>query len=223
MQYLLISRHGNTFAPTDKVVWVGANNDLPLVESGNNQATVLAQTLDEAGLIPQVIHTGPLKRTFCHAQIIRDKLSKNIPIQIDNRLREIDYGKWSGLTDQEIKEQFGDEELDHWRNNGIWPASFNGSEQETIDAVLSFADDTVIKQPDRKLTLAITSNGCIKYFLKLLANEENNLVGKWKVATGQVSLLAFSKSTWELMAWNESPHFVCNILKAKIKALAGIA
>ena len=31
---LLLVRHGNTFAPGDRVVWVGKGQDLPLVESG---------------------------------------------------------------------------------------------------------------------------------------------------------------------------------------------
>jgi probable phosphoglycerate mutase len=35
---LILSRHGNTFSPQDAVVWVGAKQDLPLVDSGVLQA-----------------------------------------------------------------------------------------------------------------------------------------------------------------------------------------
>jgi probable phosphoglycerate mutase len=221
MQHLLLCRHGNTFAPTDKVVWVGAHNDLPLVESGINQAKNLALALHDVGLVPPVIHTGPLKRTFSYAQIIRDKLGKDIPIQIDNRLREIDYGKWSGLTDKEIRGNYGDEDFDQWQNQGTWPDCFKGTEKEIIAAVTSFTEDTVIKKPQQKLTMAITSNGCMKYFLKLVTIDGNRLLNKWKVSTGQVSLLAYDNSTWEIIAWNESPEIVCNLLQTKIRALAG--
>jgi broad specificity phosphatase PhoE len=221
MQYLLLSRHGNTFAPTDKIVWVGAHNDLPLVESGIKQADTLGQALLDSCLIPQTIYTGPLKRAFIYAQIIRDKLSLDIPLQIDSRLQEIDYGKWSGLCDQEIREQFGDDELDQWRNKGIWPESFNSSEKEIIAQVFSFVDDIIIKQPAKRLTLAVTSNGCLKYFLQLVMNTQNK-PNKWKVSTGQTCLLAFINSTWEIVAWNESPLSVCTRLKTEFKALARI-
>ena len=62
MRFLLLGRHGNTFAPTDKVVWVGAHNDLPLVESGLKQAHTLADALQENAVIPQAIYCGPLKQ-----------------------------------------------------------------------------------------------------------------------------------------------------------------
>ena len=35
---LILARHGNTFAPTDKPFWVGARSDLSLVEKGLAQA-----------------------------------------------------------------------------------------------------------------------------------------------------------------------------------------
>ena len=39
---LLLVRHGNTFGPGDAVTWVGAREDLPLVESGEAQARMRA-------------------------------------------------------------------------------------------------------------------------------------------------------------------------------------
>ena len=35
---LILSRHGNTFSPGEKAVWVGRRSDLPLVEEGRRQA-----------------------------------------------------------------------------------------------------------------------------------------------------------------------------------------
>ncbi len=63
MQYLLLARHGNTFAPGQKVVWVGARNDLSLVESGLAQAHVLAEALEKASVKPDAIYAATLKRT----------------------------------------------------------------------------------------------------------------------------------------------------------------
>ena len=42
---LLLARHGNTFEPSDKVVWVGARTDLPLTSMGREQAAALGEGL----------------------------------------------------------------------------------------------------------------------------------------------------------------------------------
>ena len=50
---LYLIRHGNTFAPGDKVTWVGSQNDLPLVESGIQQAQTLSSALQKQNIIPK--------------------------------------------------------------------------------------------------------------------------------------------------------------------------
>ena len=223
MQYLLLARHGNTFAPNDKVVWVGSSHDLPLVGSGIKQADNLSQALLNASLVPEAIYAGPLKRTLSYAQFVHNRLNLNVGISIDNRLHEIDYGQWSGLTDEEIKFQFGLDEFDQWQKQGGWPASFGSSEKEIITQVLSFIDDTIIGQPNKLFTLATTSNGRLKYFLKLVPDlwTEFTSTSKWKVSTGRVSLLALNHSTWSVVAWNESPAEACALIKDSLKASAG--
>ena len=42
---IIISRHGNTFEPDEKVVWAGATNDLPLAAKGIEQAKNLGAWL----------------------------------------------------------------------------------------------------------------------------------------------------------------------------------
>ncbi len=213
MRYLLLARHGNTFSPQDKVVWVGANNDVPLVESGIKQADNLAQAICDHDIMPDTIYAGTLKRTASYAQMVANKL--NIAVRLDNRLHEIDYGGWSGLSDQEIKEQFGNNEFDQWQNQGAWPVSFASSEQETIDQVFSFAEEAIVNQPNKKLALAVTSNGRLKYFLKLLPYLWKDFTGtsKWKVSTGKVSLLSFTNSGWAMICWNEDPYVACSLIR----------
>lgn len=59
MTKILLARHGNTFGPGDTPVWVGAKEDLPLVESGEAQARALGEALAAAGLTPGRIVCGP--------------------------------------------------------------------------------------------------------------------------------------------------------------------
>lgn len=208
MQYLLLARHGNTFAPGQKAVWVGARNDLSLVDSGVAQAESLAQALEKASIKPEATYAARLKRTVSYAQIVHDQLQLSKAVILDHRLDEIDYGSWSGLSNDEIKSKFGDIELNEWMQYGKWPASFAGSESVIEEQVESFVQEVVEEQADKKLTLAVSSNGRLKYFLKLMQDIYSDYIehAKWKVATGNICLLSYSKGLWDLICWNENPH-----------------
>ena len=120
MQYLLLARHGNTFAPGQKVVWVGARDDLPLVESGIAQANILSEVLKNNAIKPNAVYAASLKRTVTYAQIICDQLNLSQTPVIDKRLNELDYGDWSGLSNNEIEERYGKDELEGWSKYGRW-------------------------------------------------------------------------------------------------------
>ncbi|HRQ61108.1 MAG TPA: histidine phosphatase family protein [Alphaproteobacteria bacterium] len=69
MTTLIIARHGNTFGPGDTVTYVGGRTDLPLVESGVEQAKALGRYLREHRLIPDVVYSSNLQRTQETARI----------------------------------------------------------------------------------------------------------------------------------------------------------
>ena len=109
---LLLARHGNTFNKGDKVVWVGARTDLPLTAKGREQAQALGQAL--APFAPRIerVISGPLLRTREHAGIATDVAGEKAAIEIDQRLREIDYGLWEAKSSEEIQAMDGGAELD---------------------------------------------------------------------------------------------------------------
>src|SRR5277367_5832540 len=106
--YLVLARHGNTFEPGQKTVWVGARNDLALSTRGIEQAQELAEACKENGITFDTIVSGPLRRTRDYARIVRDSIKAEAAPLVDERLDEIDYGSWSGLSDQEVIERFGE-------------------------------------------------------------------------------------------------------------------
>ncbi len=223
MRHLILSRHGNTFNPGDKVVWVGSQNDLPLVHSGLQQAEALASAFLASHNKPKAIYCSHLRRAVDYAQIVTDKLGITVPIVIDNRLNELDYGQWSGLEDAEIIDKFGQEDFDNWRKSGIWPksGSWGSSETAVIDQVKSFLQDMTQKHGGDETVLAITSNGRLRYFFKqitehypalLKENVENHKVGTGRVCVLELKNSASSEGTvpsikdLEILHWNEKPE-----------------
>ena len=85
---IILARHGNTFGPGDTPVWVGAKEDLPLVEKGCEQSAAVGAYLKSEGLMPDRIISGPLKRTLEGADIVAELTNFAGNIEIDDRLKE---------------------------------------------------------------------------------------------------------------------------------------
>jgi probable phosphoglycerate mutase len=77
--------------------------DIPLTETGREQARRAAEHLSKAGI--DGIVSSPLVRASDTAQAIAEVTGA--PLEIDERLIELDYGPLEGLDREKGKEQFG--------------------------------------------------------------------------------------------------------------------
>lgn len=209
MMKMILSRHGNTFNPGETAVWVGSRNDLPLVETGFNQAKILASCLQQARVYPSAIYCGPLQRTQVYAQIIVKELKLPSQPIVDERLNEIDYGVWTGLSNQQIRSQFGAQELEAWEKHSQWPstAHWDGSAELLNAQINSFCNDIIQQYSSNDTILIISSNGRLRYFLNLAPGEFEQQLAKQtvKVATGNICQLSYNKAQWKINYWNQAP------------------
>jgi broad specificity phosphatase PhoE len=206
---LVLARHGNTFEPNDKVVWVGARTDLPLTAKGREQASALGEALQpDRARIARVI-AGPLKRTREHAEIVSRALGAEDSVAIDERLREIDYGLWEGKSSGEIQEAYGDAGLDAWNKHSIWPKYANWSPNPELikKNVSELANELAENSSSEEIVLLVTSNGILRFFLHLIpgAFEKMSKEGGLKVATGHCCVLRKDDTNWDLLSWDRQP------------------
>ena len=94
---LYISRHGQT--PWNVEDLICGRTDVPLTELGQQQAKLLAESAIDKGI--DVILCSPLLRARQTAQAVSDAIG--VPVQIDERLTEFDFGTFDGTS------RFGDE------------------------------------------------------------------------------------------------------------------
>ncbi|KAF5271652.1 hypothetical protein FQR65_LT05273 [Abscondita terminalis] len=174
---IILSRHGNTFSASDPVVWVGATQDLPLVDSGILQAKCLAQTLQKAKIHPKAVYCGPLKRTRDYAAIVLEQLHSSVKPIIDARLNEIDYGNWAGLSNTQIQEIDEGDELAAWENLSVWPkiARWSGSPTQMIKEVKMFSKALVAQYEPTDTIVVITSNADTLQRYNIEVDENINL------------------------------------------------
>ena len=201
MSRVLLARHGNTFGPGDTPVWVGAKEDLLLVESGEAQATSLGVALREAGLVPARIISGPLKRTRRAAEIVSGLTRFAGEIEIDDRLKEIDYGSWGGKSNDQIAAEYGQDMLDTWDKHHTRPDGVDWKpDDDTLkaNALAAMADAA---RTDG-IALIVTSNGVLRYMHAALDGEDGNA----KVKTGHVCAADIDGETGRRLFWNEKPE-----------------
>ena len=94
---LYVTRHGET-------TWNAAERvcgraDAPLTEKGQKQAEKLAEKVSALQIpVTKIIHS-PLQRAKDTAQAVADKL--HLPMEVDERLIEMDFGEYDGMPSHE--------------------------------------------------------------------------------------------------------------------------
>lgn len=197
---LVFGRHGNTFNPDDRTVWVGGGTDLPLVRKGVEQAHNAARTLAEKGLTPHRVYAASLLRTSEFAKIVCDDLAAAAPI-LDSRLNEIDYGAWEGASTEEIAaDPARAQALELWQNADVWPDVLGWkTTQEQVEANLAgvFADIGVDR--GEETVLLISSNGVLRFAPRVLGVKDNR---SYRLKTGALGTAERQADhSWRVLFW----------------------
>ncbi|MBI3762544.1 MAG: histidine phosphatase family protein [Chloroflexi bacterium] len=159
---LFLIRHAETTLSVEDRF--AGSTDVLLSDRGREQVRGLAHRL--ATFRPAAIYASPMKRTVETAQIL--SAPHGLPVQTDARLREIDHGRWEGLTRKEVEAQFPME-------SGMWiadPYNFAPIGGETGRAVVERAvpaiKEIVAAHPN-ELIFAVSHKATIRliigYFL----------------------------------------------------------
>lgn len=161
---LLLARHAQ--ADRQQVGRFLGSTDVPLSELGLRQATALAASLRLNQSVPLLV--SPLRRAVETAECFDREL------RVESDLREIDFGRWEGLSFDEIASADGEGEVERWRDFDLQFA-FPGGESlggfvtriaRAADRLASVASDTVI---------AVTHGGVIRAMIcHLLGLEPRN-------------------------------------------------
>lgn len=102
MTILYVTRHGETVWNREKRFQGHMNSDL--TQKGIQAAELLSIRMEDIDI--DYIISSPIKRAYQTAEIVRGK--KNVDIITDDGLKEINLGKFEGLTYDEIYEKYSD-------------------------------------------------------------------------------------------------------------------
>lgn len=152
MTKLIIVRHCQALGNLERFFQGRIDSDI--TQTGRAQIGAAAELLSAEPI--DIMYTSTLKRAKLTAEGIN--IYHEVPIIIDERLAEINAGKWEGVSISEIEKNYPDE-FDKWRN---FPSVFQAPEGESMSEVydrMKAAVDDIIKANDGK-TVCIVSHGC---------------------------------------------------------------
>ncbi len=145
MSTFLLIRHGENDLVGHAIA--GRGPGIHLNETGRDQANRLADHLANSSI--QQILSSPLERTRETAEPLAQRLG--LPIQLSDRLLEVDFGDWTGKQIAEL-DRVGDwKQWNTWRSIGRIP---NGESMFEVQArVVDEIEGLRRRFPDQKLAL----------------------------------------------------------------------
>ena len=204
MTTLIIARHGNTFTKDQTPTRVGGRTDLPLVDSGCEQAKKIGAWLKENDYLPETTYSSELQRTKETAEIAIQECGYKQPVFPLTIFNEIDYGPDENKTEEDVVHRIGQPAIDDWNSKAIVPDGWQFDPASCIENWKNFAQHIVDDQQD--IILVVTSNGIARFAPHITDDfeafaEKNDI----KLSTGALAVLKYEDNKWHITDWNIRP------------------
>ncbi|MBR5950451.1 MAG: histidine phosphatase family protein [Actinomycetaceae bacterium] len=187
---IIFWRHGQTDYNQERRVQ-GAL-DIELNESGIVQAERIAPYV--AAMNPTRIISSPLKRAVRTAETVAGL--KGLPVELDERLRERNFGDFEGLTREELSERFP-EEYALWKSGGT-PTQRGVETRGAVGERTSQAIIEACEQMDGGVLLVVAHGAALSCAMTAMLGLDSDV---WSGVAG------LDNCHWSLMRSFEQPPF----------------
>ncbi len=202
---LTIVRHGNTFEAGETPRRVGLRTDLPLVDSGRDQARALGRWFAANGIHFDAALTSPLRRTRETAALILAEQAHPPVLELADWLAEVDHGPDEDQPEAVVIERIGAEALSAWETNGTAPRDWV-VDADTRQAAWRRLFDEASPSHDRTLLL-VTSNGAARFALLAdpVLRAQARVRPSLKLRTGAFGRIIIDENGPHLAEWDRRP------------------
>jgi probable phosphoglycerate mutase len=194
-------RHGVSMA-NEEGKFQGQIYNTDLSDFGRRQVNLLAKRL--TGRSVTKIISSPLKRTYQTAEEISGLAGK--PIIVDDRLMEMDHGKWDGQDQTWIKDNYS-ELFEAWQKD---PAKIQYPNGENMTDVAKRVDDFLKAVPLEPGTVIVTHETIIKLLIAMSERELSERIWSQEVSHASVNLfegnVADGKNILKILKINDTEH-----------------
>ena len=190
LRLIIFLRHGQAKNNTERVL-AGRTPGIPLTETGTQQAERIAKFLKPLNI--STIYSSPIERAKNTAKIVSQHNS--VDVNIDERLIELDMGKFTGMAYDDIFSKHGNVFLKFYQ--GELEIAHNGVETfvEVKKRVTDIVDH-VIKEHNDQNVLLVTHMDPIKAMLSTVMDLKPNSL--FELIIENASLTVFKEEQGKL-------------------------
>jgi len=161
---IIFLRHGQAKNNTERIL-AGRTEGVPLTDTGIKQSEYTAELLEHMNI--SAIYSSPIERAKHTAEIVGKHNS--LDITIDDRLNELDMGKFTGMPYDKIIQSHGNVFMKFY--NSDLEIAHNGVETfpDVKKRILGIVDYVIEKYPDENILL-VTHMDPIKAMLSTVVD-----------------------------------------------------
>jgi len=193
---IIFLRHGQAKNNTERVL-AGRTPGVPLTEEGVDQSEKAAKFLEDMNI--SAIYSSPIERAKNTAEIVGKHNS--IDVKIDDRLIEIDMGKFTGRPYDEIFSSHGNVFMKFYK--GELEIAHNGVETfvEVKKRILGMVDHVIENHPDENVVL-VTHMDPIKAMLSTIISLSPENLYELIIANGSLNIFREYKRKFSISGIN---------------------
>lgn len=208
---LILVRHGRTALTESHKISGGDGDDPDLSSAGRGDAAAAASVIQQLGRdgrwkhIPPVsaVVASPMNRTRQTAEAIAAPLG--IAISLNENLREIGFGDWDGLTNEQVAEETP-EALAAWQGS-YTVAPPNGESLEDFDQRINRARQQIVKEFSGKTVVVVAHVMPVRGFIKWALDAGESAYWRPQVAPCSITIIrVWGDSAAEVLATNITSH-----------------
>jgi probable phosphoglycerate mutase len=193
---IIFLRHGQAKNNTERIL-AGRTEGVPLTETGIKQAEQTAELLKDMNI--SAIYSSPIERAK-HTAEIAGKYN-SLDVTIDDRLNELDMGKFTNVPYDEIFKSHGNVFMKFY--NGELEIAHNGVEtfSNVKKRVLEIVEHVIEKHPDENVLL-VTHMDPIKAMLSTIVELSSTNLYELIVANASLNIFIEKERKFSLAGLN---------------------
>jgi alpha-ribazole phosphatase len=201
MTRLLLVRHGETEWNRQKRHQ--GQRDIPLNENGRKQVSALARRLKNVPI--NALYSSDLCRAWETAKTIATYYDELVVVK-DERLREMNFGEWEGLTWPEIRDK-DPSGVENWPNYLVEKGPPGG---ETLfrfsERILKFSEE-IIKSHMDETVLLVAHGGTVMVLICLLLGHPIEQYWQFRIDKASISDINIYPEGAIINRLNDTSHF----------------
>ena len=214
---VLVIRHGQSIW-NHSSKFTGWTN-IPLTEYGKQEAKIIAKTLKDKNMIPNVFFSSVLNRAIDTTNIIKEYLESDSPVFTSWRLNEKHYGTLEGVPRNYMRTEYGDKFTDILRNNYYmkppvikesdrthteyeifkncyYKSVQNGESKENVlDRALPYFENDILSTVTKcNSPIVVTHKHCMRVLLKHYLNMNDEQFETFRIPNNSIVEMNFSEN-----------------------------